>query len=74
MTSGRSIYIVAGDVEIVGQPDAFGEADLILLKPGAEIILRAPVFHSVRLIGGETFSEARHVYRNFAASSTERIE
>jgi len=49
---------------------------LILLEPGAEIVLKAPAFHSTRLmlLGGEPFSEPRHVYWNFVSSSTERIE
>ncbi len=38
----RAIYIVAGEIEIVGRPGTFGEAELILLKPGVEIVLKAP--------------------------------
>ena len=55
-----AIYIISGEVEDVGQAQTFGEAELIVLKPGAEIVLRAP-FHSARLMlmGGEPFSEPR---------------
>ncbi|TIQ47245.1 MAG: pirin family protein [Mesorhizobium sp.] len=72
----RAVYVVAGEVEIVGRPGSFREAELILLEPGAEIVLKAPAFHSTRLmlLGGEPFSEPRHVYWNFVSSSTERIE
>jgi len=72
----RAIYVVAGEVEIVGQSGTFGEAELILLEPGTEIVLRAPAFHSARLMlmGGEPFSEPRHIYWNFVSSSAERIE
>lgn len=72
----RAVYVVAGEVEIVGRPGSFREAELILLEPGAEIVLKAPPFHSTRLmlLGGEPFSEPRHVYWNFVSSSTERIE
>ncbi|MET3580354.1 redox-sensitive bicupin YhaK (pirin superfamily) [Mesorhizobium robiniae] len=72
----RAIYVVAGEVEIVGQPGSFREAELILLEPGAEIVLKAPAFHSARLMlmGGEPFPEPRHVYWNFVSSSAERIE
>jgi redox-sensitive bicupin YhaK (pirin superfamily) len=72
----RAVYVVAGEVEIVGRPGSFRETELILLEPGAEIVLKAPAFHSTRLmlLGGEPFSEPRHVYWNFVSSSTERIE
>lgn len=72
----RAVYIVAGEVEIVGQPGSFREAELILLEPGVEVVLKAPAFHSARLIlmGGEPISEPRHMYWNFVSSSPERIE
>lgn len=72
----RAVYVVAGEVEIVGRTGSFREAELILLEPGAEIVLKAPAFHSARLMlmGGEPFSEPRHVYWNFVSSSAERIE
>ncbi|WP_376705582.1 pirin family protein [Mesorhizobium sp. ISC25] len=72
----RAIYIVAGEVGIVGQFGTFHEAELIALAPGAEIVLQAPAFHAARLmlIGGEPFSEPRHIYWNFVSTSAERIE
>lgn len=72
----RAVYVVAGEVEIVGRTGSFREAELVLLEPGVEIVLKAPAFHSARLVlmGGEPFSEPRHVYWNFVSSSPERIE
>lgn len=72
----RAVYVISGEVEIPGQARTFGEAELILLEPGAEILLRAPAFHSARLMvmGGEPFPEPRHIYWNFVSSSRERIE
>ncbi|WP_119272218.1 pirin family protein [Taklimakanibacter deserti] len=72
----RAIYVVSGEVEVSGQARTFREADLIVIKPGAEIVLKAPAFHSTRLMlmGGEPFAEPRHVYWNFVSSSRERIE
>jgi redox-sensitive bicupin YhaK (pirin superfamily) len=63
-------------VEIVGQAGVFGEGELIVLKPGAEIILRAPAYHAARmmLLGGEPFPEPRYMDWNFVSSSPERIE
>lgn len=72
----RAIYVVAGEVEIVGQAGTFRETELILLEPGIEIVLGAPAFHSARLMlmGGEPLSKPRHLYWNFVSSSVERIE
>jgi len=54
----------------------FAEGDLVLLKPGADVILKAPAFHAARLLllGGEPFAEPRYVDWNFVSSSPERIE
>jgi redox-sensitive bicupin YhaK (pirin superfamily) len=72
----RAIYVVGGEVEIVGQPGRFMEGELIVLQPGAEVIFKAPAFHSTRLMlmGGEPFAEPRYMYWNFVSSSVERIE
>ncbi|NEJ69739.1 hypothetical protein GR197_04195 [Rhizobium phaseoli] len=72
----RAVYVVTGEVEIVGQAGVFGEGELIVLKPGAEIILRAPAYHAARmmLLGGEPFPEPRYMDWNFVSSSPERIE
>lgn len=72
----RATYILAGEIEVVGEAGTFGEAELIVLEPNAEIVIRAPAFHSARLmlIGGEPISEPRHIYWNFVSSSADRIE
>jgi redox-sensitive bicupin YhaK (pirin superfamily) len=72
----RAIYVVAGEVEVMGQAGTFGEGQLIVLKPGADIVLRAPAFHAARmmLLAGEPFLEPRHLYWNFVSSSAELIE
>jgi redox-sensitive bicupin YhaK (pirin superfamily) len=72
----RAVYVISGEVEVPERGHPFGEAELIVLKPGAEIMLRAPAFHSARLMlmGGEPFPEPRHLYWNFVSSSVERIE
>jgi len=74
--SERAVYVIAGEVEIVGQAGMFSEGDLILLKPGAEVILKAPAFHAARLmlLGGEPFPEPRYRDWNFVSSSPDRIE
>jgi len=72
----RAIYVVAGEVQFVGRSGSFGEAELILLEPGVEVVLEAPAFHSARLMlmGGEPFPEPRHIDWNFVSSSVDRIE
>lgn len=58
----RAIYVIAGEVGVAGQSGTFGEAELIVLTPGVEIVLQAPAFHAARLmlIGGEPLADWRH--------------
>jgi len=72
----RAIYVVEGAVEIVGQTGSFAAGELVVFKPGAEIVLRGtgPGQARLALFGGEPFPEGRHIYWNFVSSSRERIE
>ncbi|MGF7147609.1 hypothetical protein FHS96_001218 [Sphingomonas zeicaulis] len=70
----RAIYVVSGKVEVAGQTGAFEEGQLVLFKPGAEIVIRAIGAARVMLVGGEPFAESRHIFWNFVSSSPERIE
>ncbi|RFB78072.1 pirin family protein [Methylovirgula sp. 4M-Z18] len=70
----RGIYIVSGGVEIVGQDGVFGDTQLIIFRPGAEIILQAQGPTRFMMIGGEPLPEKRYIYWNFVSSSRERIE
>ena len=70
----RALFVVAGAIEVAGQTGTFGEAQLVVFKPGAEIVVRAPGGAHVMLVGGEPFAEPRHIYWNFVSSSKERIE
>lgn len=70
----RAVYVVEGSVEVEGQQGAFEPSQLIVFKPGAEIVLRARGAARLMLIGGEPLPEKRHVYWNFVSSSAERIE
>jgi redox-sensitive bicupin YhaK (pirin superfamily) len=69
----RALFIVSGEIDIVGQSGTFGEAQLVIFKPDAEIVLRAPRGAHLMLVGGEPFAEPRHIYWNFVSSSKERI-
>ena len=70
----RAIYVVAGEVEVVGQTGGFATGELVIFKPGAEIILRAKGATRLMLLGGEPLPEQRHIFWNFVSSSPERIE
>ena len=70
----RAVYVVAGEVDAQGQTGAFATGELIVFKPGAEIILASERGARLMLIGGEPFPEKRHIYWNFVSSRPERIE
>ena len=72
----RAIYILAGDLLVAGQAGGFAARELVVLKPGAEIVISTGRNQSARLMlmGGDPFPERRHIYWNFVSSSLERIE
>jgi redox-sensitive bicupin YhaK (pirin superfamily) len=70
----RAIYVLEGIVEVVGQTGGFTPHELIVLKPGAEIVLGAPHGARLMLAGGEPFPEPRRIYWNFVSSREDRIE
>ncbi|HLG87929.1 MAG TPA: pirin family protein [Alphaproteobacteria bacterium] len=68
----RGLYIVEGPIEIGGA--SYAPSQLLVLKPGAEIIVAAPGGARVMLLGGEPLDGPRHLWWNFVSSSKERIE
>ncbi|HEV2764352.1 MAG TPA: pirin family protein [Pyrinomonadaceae bacterium] len=72
----RALYVVEGEVGIVGDAGTFGEGQLLVFEPGAEVVLVASPRAAARfmLLGGETLDGPRHIWWNFVSSSTERIE
>lgn len=70
----RAIYVVGGEVEVEGQTGSFKETELVVFKPGAEVILKAKGGTRLMLLGGEPLPEKRHIYWNFVSSSLDRIE
>lgn len=70
----RAIYVVGGEVEVVGQTGTFAKDELVVFKPGAEVILRARGQTRIMLLGGEPLPEKRNIFWNFVSSSAERIE
>jgi redox-sensitive bicupin YhaK (pirin superfamily) len=70
----RAIYVVSGAVEVIGQTGGFAAGELVVFKPGAEILLSAKGATRLMLLGGEPLPEKRHIFWNFVSSSPERIE
>ncbi|OHT20484.1 pirin family protein [Edaphosphingomonas haloaromaticamans] len=70
----RAIYVVSGSVSIAGQEGRFGEAELVIFRPGAEIVVTAHGPTRLMIVGGEPFPEKRYIYWNFVSSSPDRLE
>jgi redox-sensitive bicupin YhaK (pirin superfamily) len=70
----RAIYVVSGAVTVEGQSGGFAAGELVIFRPGAEIVLRGDGPARLMLVGGEPFPEPRAIYWNFASSRPERIE
>ena len=68
----RAVYVASGEIEIAGQ--AHGDGDLVVLREGANVTLRASAAARVMLLGGAPLDGERHMYWNFVASTKERIE
>ncbi|PIO99073.1 pirin family protein [Pleomorphomonas carboxyditropha] len=70
----RAAYVISGSIGIEGQDGVFPPSQLVIFRPGAEVILTTAEPTRLVLIGGEPFPEKRHIYWNFVSSSRERIE
>ena len=68
----RAAYLVSGAVTIGDQ--AFEAGQMMVLKPGAEIVLTATAPSRLMLLGGEPLEGARYIWWNFVSSSKERLE
>ncbi|NLH80374.1 MAG: pirin family protein [Phyllobacteriaceae bacterium] len=72
--SERALWISSGELAIDGEDAPHGPDRLVLLRPGAEIVVRAIGPTRFALVGGEPFPERRFLYWNFVSSSKDRIE
>lgn len=72
----RAAYVVEGSISISRDGETFHAGQLIVFKPGSEIILNTPTSGHARvmLLGGEPLEGRRHIWWNFVSSSPERIE
>lgn len=68
----RAVMLVGGEGSLDGRP--LNLYELVVLRPGAEMVLTSDHGGRVMLLGGEAFSTRRHAWWNFVSSSRERIE
>ena len=66
------MFVLEGALEESGAGFAAGQ--LVVLRPGAAVVLRATSAARLLLLGGEPLDGPRHVWWNFVSSSVERIE
>jgi hypothetical protein len=71
----RALYIVDGTIALGSADETFGPNQLVVLRPGAQISVRAESAAArFVLLGGEAMDGPRHVWWNFVSSSRDRIE
>jgi redox-sensitive bicupin YhaK (pirin superfamily) len=70
----RAAYLVDGSVALAGCGEAFVAGQLLIFRPGAEIVLAAQTAARLMLLGGEPMDGPRHIWWNFVSSSKARIE
>jgi redox-sensitive bicupin YhaK (pirin superfamily) len=72
----RAAYVLEGAIRLIPGGETFHAGQLLIFKPGEEIILSAGESPSARvmLLGGEPLDGQRHIFWNFVSSSRERIE
>lgn len=71
----RAAYVVEGSIGLIPEGGTFDAGQLLVFRPGAEIILTAAVSSArLMLLGGEPLDRKRHIWWNFVSSSRERIE
>lgn len=68
----RALYLLSGSIEIGGVSYPAGQ--LLVLRPGDEITIKALGDTRLMLLGGETADGPRHIWWNFVSSRTDRIE
>lgn len=68
----RAIYTAEGEIEVAG--DVFGPGQLLVLRPGDVLTIRARTAARIMLLGGAAMDGPRHIWWNFVSSRKDRIE
>jgi redox-sensitive bicupin YhaK (pirin superfamily) len=67
----RAVYTVSGDIEVARRRFAAGQ--LVVVRPGARIAIRAANAARFMLLGGAAMDEPRYIWWNFVSSRKDRI-
>jgi redox-sensitive bicupin YhaK (pirin superfamily) len=72
----RAAYVVEGSIELHPEREVYVAGQLLIFRPGAEVLLRGAAAKPARLmlLGGDPLEGPRHIWWNFVSSSPERIE
>jgi redox-sensitive bicupin YhaK (pirin superfamily) len=68
----RAIYTVEGEIEMGGE--RIGPGQMLVLREGVPVVIRAVTEARLMLLGGESADGPRHIWWNFVSSSRERME
>jgi redox-sensitive bicupin YhaK (pirin superfamily) len=71
-TEERAIYLVDGDIDILG--DRFAAGRLLVFRPGDRITLTALAPARLAIVGGAAMDGPRYIWWNFVSSRQERID
>ena len=71
-TEERALYVVDGEIDIMG--DRFAPGRLLIFRPGDAITVTAVSDARVVLVGGAAMDGPRHIWWNFVSSRKDRIE
>lgn len=70
----RAVYVVQGQITVQNQTGSFNKDELVVFRPGAEIVLYADESSRLMLMGGEPLDGPRHIFWNFVSSRQDRID
>jgi redox-sensitive bicupin YhaK (pirin superfamily) len=68
----RALYTISGEIEITGE--RFEKGQLLVLRPGDAITVKASANARFMLFGGAPMGGPRYIWWNFVSSRPERIE
>lgn len=68
----RALFLLSGSVEVCGQ--SFTEQQMIVLRPGQEIVVSAETEARIIVLGGAAMDGPRYIWWNFVSSSVEQIK
>ena len=68
----RALYTIAGEINVAGS--AFPPSQLLVFRPGDQIVVEASADARFMLFGGSPMGGPRYIWWNFVSSRPERIE